>query len=236
MSSPQHICGYEFISWLKPQQTALCRSHTGAALVVKQLDADCVLAGDVHPDVRERLARIRELPHRQVATLVSVERDAEGTIYLVWEYVEGLDLHSWCISAEPSSQQIERMFRETQLAVQQMHVLGIVHGSITRHNIIVDATGQLHMVDPSPLLYTDPHVDLGALEKLFEEIRTARGEEAPAVAPGADGAVVDDADEMRVRRRTLRLAALVLLLSAVVALLAWYVLYRLYEPVTPLTR
>src|SRR5690242_17170165 len=69
-STPRQVCGYALVRWLKDGRTALCRSEGNRLLVVKKLDQDCLLEGDLHPDVRERLARIRELAHGQVATLI----------------------------------------------------------------------------------------------------------------------------------------------------------------------
>ena len=39
------------------------------------MDHDCLLRGQLHPSIRERLSRVRELAHGGVANLYGVGRD-----------------------------------------------------------------------------------------------------------------------------------------------------------------
>src|SRR5262245_61809492 len=54
-------------------------------LVFKRLDDDCLLDGHLHPAIRQRLNRIRELPLGSVANLIGVER-VDGVAQLLWEF------------------------------------------------------------------------------------------------------------------------------------------------------
>ena len=47
----------------------------GRRVVLKRLDEDCLWKGQLHPSVKDRLARVRELAHQGVANLHGVERD-----------------------------------------------------------------------------------------------------------------------------------------------------------------
>jgi serine/threonine protein kinase len=170
------VCGYELVRWLNQPRTALCRADGQRLVVLKQLDGDCLLDGNLHPSIRERLARIRELAHGHVATLISVERDTEGRVYCVWEYVEGTDIETWCSDPDRAPQQAVRMLRELLLAVEALHGLGIIHGALHGGNAMVDARGELRLLDLSPLLFHEPKVDVDALGELICRILEQRGE------------------------------------------------------------
>src|SRR4051812_50121461 len=60
-------------------------------VVLKPLDGDCLLDGQLHPMIRQRLERVRELPLTGVANLIGVER-VHGDAQLVWEFVDGTPL------------------------------------------------------------------------------------------------------------------------------------------------
>lgn len=256
-ASPQELCGYTLVRWLKEGRTALCRSDAGRPLVLKKLDQDCLLEGDLHPDVRERLARIRELAHGQVATLITVERDAHGDVYAVWQHIDGQDFESWACDKQRDQRQVARMMRNLVLAVEAMHAQGIVHGRLHGRNILVDDAGVLRLLDVSPLLFTDPQDDAAAMAKLFEAIIHTRGERESNLGAGlirqtnggaalADfskaisqmihsqdtqpaQAAEDERDEHR-RRRSLRWAMACAVLTGVLALAAWWMFSRSVAP------
>jgi len=126
-------------------------------VVLKRLDDDCLLDGQLHPSIRERLERVRELPLRGVANLLGVERGADDAVtHLVWEYVPGTPLED----VDGDEATWRRLCREVILAVQALHAAGIVHGAIHARNVIVDsATGEVRLTHVSPLLYNDADQD-----------------------------------------------------------------------------
>src|SRR5262245_13863704 len=88
---PTEICGYRIVKVLSPDRCFLAVSTTGGGgrrVVLKQLEQDCLLRGQLHPSIKERLARVRELAHLSIANLYSVEKENEDA-YLVWEFIEG---------------------------------------------------------------------------------------------------------------------------------------------------
>jgi serine/threonine protein kinase len=131
----------------------------------KRLDEDCLLHGDLHPSIAERLARVRELPVTTVANLRAVERDEKG-VWLVWQYIDGITLEEF-LAKDPSEGQIERMRRELRLILGAMHAHGIVHGAVHARNVIINPQGSVRLTHISPLLYSDPQEDLDAAEELF---------------------------------------------------------------------
>lgn len=177
---PEEFGGHVVLRELYPDQTYLAVAPGGRQVVLKMLDDDCLLAGQLHHSVRDRLARVREVAHAGVANLFGVERDA-GRAYMVWEYVDGITLDQWAAPPDEESDQrtprdLPRLARELILAVQTLHARGIVHGSIHARNVILTPKGKLRLIDISPFLYHDVADDIGPLIDLLRELAAARGE------------------------------------------------------------
>src|SRR5207248_1607678 len=94
---PDEICGYVIDSVLTPGPSYLALGPGGRGIVLKKLDADCLLGGLLHPSIRERLSRVRELAHPGVANLYGVGREGEHA-YLIWDYVDGIPFERWSVA------------------------------------------------------------------------------------------------------------------------------------------
>jgi serine/threonine protein kinase len=187
----------------------------GSNVVRKRLGEDCLLDGELHPSIAERLARVRELPVASVANLRGVERDEQGA-WLVWQYVDGVTLEDFA-GRPRSTGELERIIRELNLAVAAMHSHGIVHGAIHARNVIIDPAGHVRLTHVSPLLYADPTDDLLAVETLAGRL----GNQKPA--PASDQTGSDAADRrFRFRAYVAAVAALVGGLCMFAAIL-WYI-------------
>ena len=176
-SSPpdsEYLCGYRLRAWLAGQHTAMCVAEGGRVLVLKALPEECLQGGQLHPSVRERLMRIRELATRQVANFIGVERDPGGKPYLVWEYVDGEPVGEYLADPTRSPRQVLLMLRELMLAVEGLHALGIVHGALHPQNVIVGHTGELKLTHISPLLHHQTEVDYEAVAQLLLQVISAR--------------------------------------------------------------
>jgi tRNA A-37 threonylcarbamoyl transferase component Bud32 len=128
-------------------------TRAGRKIVLKKLDDDCLLDGQLHPSIKLRLERVRELPVRCVANFLGVERDDAGVAQMVWEFVPGAPL------VDLKTADWLKLSREVVLAVQSLHAAGIVHGAIHAGNVILDDAGDIRLTHVSPLLYTDPDHD-----------------------------------------------------------------------------
>src|SRR4051812_11941336 len=140
--------------------------------MLKPLPADCLLDGQLHPSIRQRLARVRELPMTGVATLHGVERHGSQT-HLVWQYVNGRPLPDHLASFREKSDRAHetgRVLDEIARAVDRMHAFGIVHGAVHERNVIVDVDGRVKLTHVSPLLYHDVEVDHAAVRELRERL------------------------------------------------------------------
>jgi hypothetical protein len=134
-------------------------------VVLKRLDDDCLLEGQLHPTIRERLNRVRELPLTTVASLIGVEK-SDGVAQLVWEFVPGRTLEE--IHGDAAAW--ARWAREVILAVEALHAAGIVHGAIHERNVIVDAAGQVRLTHVSPLLHNDRDHDAADVLDMLEAL------------------------------------------------------------------
>ena len=145
-------------------KSLVAQDRSGRRLVLKLLESDCLLDGQLHPSIRLRLTRVSQLPSKYVANLHGVGRD-RGMTYLIWDYVPGRTL------AEVADRR--RWRRELEAAVQSLHSWGIVHGSIHANNVIVDERGRVVLTHLSPLLFNDEQKDWLAVEGLMAREKPA---------------------------------------------------------------
>ncbi len=154
-------------------RTFLARDSSGSRVVIKMLDPDCLLGGILHPNIHDRLGRVREIAHTGIAHLYTVERDGAG-VFAVWEYLD----------AQPISQYVQRLesvsalaslARDIILAVESLHALGIVHGRIHAANVFVDDMGRIRLTHISPLLYDNPDVDAHDVARMISKLAAQRG-------------------------------------------------------------
>ena len=164
----------------------------------KRLDDDCLLDGQLHPSIRERLERVRELPMPFVANLYGVERDEQGVAQLIWQFVPGIPLAEFKGDAAAWG----RLAREAILAVEALHAAGIVHGTIHANNVIVDADGRIRLTHVSPLLYSDPDQDESDVILMLRDLVESRHPDSPLARILADA----DAGGMRLGELYARLA------------------------------
>jgi tRNA A-37 threonylcarbamoyl transferase component Bud32 len=149
----------------------------GRKVVLKKLDDDCLLDGQLHPSIKLRLERVRELPVRCVANFLGVERDAAtGVAQMVWEFVPGTPL------AQVKSAEWLKLSREVVLAVQSLHASGIVHGGIHGGNVILDVAGEVRLTHVSPLLYTDPDNDAADVVAMLDGLVNEHAPNTPLAA------------------------------------------------------
>lgn len=196
------IGGYQIVQGLS-EQSWLATAPGGRRVVLKILDDDCLWKGQLHPSVKDRLARVRELAHPGVANLYGVERDG-GLTYLVWEYVEGISLDEFAGSPQCANRDLLLLARELVLDVEVLHARGIVHGMLKSSNVIITPAGKAVLTHISPLLYSNPAQDVATLVGVLAGLLEDRGESDSAL-----GVILQQAgeEECSLRRLALRLGA-----------------------------
>jgi serine/threonine protein kinase len=126
--------------------------HLNAIRVIKLILAQ--IASD--PSVRDRFLReariATRIQHRNVATLFDFSALDDGAAYMVWEYIEGSNVHQ--ILAESGPLRPDRAVRlavEVLLGLEAIHRAGIVHRDISPENLMVtradDWTEQVKIID-----------------------------------------------------------------------------------------
>ncbi len=221
------VCGYQVVGPLAPSlmtpgesiaseaaheaapRPLLARGPGGRPVSLKPLDQDCLVgdrSGSLHPSVRERLSRVRELALAGVANLYGVEREA-GAAWLIWEYIPGKSFVDYASASAQSPLDVATAARELVLTVESLHLQGIVHGSIASGNVIVGPTRGVRLTHVSPYLYADPAEDAQAVYDLIEQAVVARrelGSPLPAMLAEARAA---SGEHLSLRPLATRLAA-----------------------------
>lgn len=202
--APAELCGYAVVETLTPGACYLAIGPGGRGVTLKKLDPDCLLGRLLHPDVRDRLSRIRELAHAGVANLIGVGKEADEA-WLIWEYLQGQTFDSYVQERCRAPRELAGLTRELVLTVEALHAQGIVHGSLGSGNVMIAPGGAIRLTHISPLLYTDPADDAEGIADMIDGVLKDRGERA-----GPLGRLMAEARHAKTPLRTVapRLAAL----------------------------
>lgn len=122
--------------------------HLNSERVIKLMRSK--IADD--PDAHERFIREARLAtrisHPSVATLFDFSTLPDGSRYMVWEYIEGKNLHELTRANGPlSPRHAATIAYEALLGLDAIHKAGIIHRDISPENIMVsvDADGEEHV-------------------------------------------------------------------------------------------
>ena len=155
---------FQIIETLTEGRTRRAIDASGNCVILKSLDPACLQHGRLHPNVKERLARIRELPVRDLALLHGVEL-VDNQPVLVWDDLGGQTLEQFVAHSRPAG-----LARDVSLLIDALHGHGIVHGAIHARNVIVDSNGRPRLTHLSPLLHYEPELDRADLAKMLDEL------------------------------------------------------------------
>ena len=101
--------------------------------------------------IRGRFLRERQilahLRHPHIAALLDGGFTLEGDPYFVMEYVEGLAIDRWCNEHALDVRARVRLFLQVLEAVSHAHRNLLVHRDLKPSNLLVDATGQVKLLD-----------------------------------------------------------------------------------------
>ena len=103
------------------------------------------------PGLAQRMARERDilasLEHPHIARLYDAGVDALGRPYLALEYVDGTPIDRWCHDRNASLAERLRLLLQVASAVAHAHTRLVVHRDLKPSNILVDADGQVRLLD-----------------------------------------------------------------------------------------
>jgi serine/threonine-protein kinase len=103
------------------------------------------------PEMRLRFRRegqmVARLSHPHIARLFDAGASADGLLYMVFEYVQGIRIDEWCDSQRLDIPARVRLFLDVCEAVTHAHTHLIVHRDLKPANIMVTTDGQVKLLD-----------------------------------------------------------------------------------------
>ncbi|MFM1803602.1 MAG: Serine/threonine-protein kinase PknB [Planctomycetota bacterium] len=126
----------------------------------------------------EKIALAR-LEHPHIAHILDAGSTADGSPYLVMEYVEGVSLDEWCARRRDDTRALIRMFVQVARAIGYAHRQGILHRDLKPANVLVrTARGAGGEVDEPKV------IDFGVAKLVgFEALRTETRQGPAAATP-----------------------------------------------------
>lgn len=135
----------------------LGRGGTGIVYLARQIELDRLVALKVlaagalsGPVAEERFLReAREaagLQHPHIAAIHEIGRH-QGQLFYSMEFIEGEDLALHAAQAKPALRASAAFVAKAARAVQHAHDHGVLHRDLKPSNLIVDATGEPHLID-----------------------------------------------------------------------------------------
>jgi serine/threonine-protein kinase len=136
--------------------------HLNALRVIKLMRANIANDPGAHDRFLREARLATKIHHPSVATLFDFDALEDGAFYMVWEYIEGINLHELIVEKGALSPRYA-----TRLAIQALHGLdaihraGIVHRDISPENLMItrDEEGEEHV----------KIIDLGIAKQWSEE-------------------------------------------------------------------
>jgi WD40 repeat protein/tRNA A-37 threonylcarbamoyl transferase component Bud32 len=71
----------------------------------------------------------------------------DGTVYYVMDYVEGQPIDEYLAGRSLEVRDVLRLFEKIAAAVNAAHLRGVIHRDLKPANILIDATGEPHLLD-----------------------------------------------------------------------------------------
>lgn len=128
--------------------------------------------------LRQRFLReaqiLGRLTHSNIARLLDAGVAADGSVYLVLEYVHGVSIDTWCDERKLGVEARLQLFLDVCAAVAQAHANLVVHRDLKPSNILVTAQGQVKLLDfgVAKLLEVEPAAQRTELTRMTGRIFT----------------------------------------------------------------
>lgn len=126
----------------------------------RQVAVKRIRRGFESEDIRDRFrlerAVLARFSHPGIARLLDGGVDEEGVPYLVLEYVEGVPITQYCDDHHLGLEHRLRLFEDVCRAVEVAHAHLIVHRDLKPSNILVDAQGEVRLLDFGIAKLLDP--------------------------------------------------------------------------------
>ena len=87
-----------------------------------------------------------QLRHPNIVSVYEVGRDRE-TIFIASDFIEGANLREWLSAKRLTAREAAELIAKVAEAVHHAHERGVVHRDLKPGNILMDSSGEPHVVD-----------------------------------------------------------------------------------------
>ncbi len=152
--------------WLAQRTTASFR-QLAAIKVIRGVASDTLLAR-----LRSERQALAALNHPNIAHLIDGGETADGAPYIVMEYVDGQPIDVWCQSRQLDVRACLQLMMQLAGAVAHAQEHLLVHRDIKPSNVLVNAEGQVKLLDFGVVKLLAPDGDARAATKFSERALT----------------------------------------------------------------
>src|SRR5687768_10675302 len=112
--------------------------HLNTIRVIKLMRANIATDPGAHERFLREARLATKIHHSNVATLFDFSTLDDGSFYMVWEYIEGINLHELINQRGPLSPQYAALIASQALmGLDAVHRAGIVHRDVSPENIMI---------------------------------------------------------------------------------------------------
>ena len=126
--------------------------HLNSIRVIKLMRANIATDPGAHERFLREARLATKIHHGNVATLFDFSTLDDGSFYMVWEYIEGINLHEMINQRGPlSPAYAARIASEALMGLDAIHRAGIVHRDVSPENLMIarddEGTERVKIID-----------------------------------------------------------------------------------------
>jgi serine/threonine protein kinase len=112
--------------------------HLNSIRVIKLMRANIATDPGAHERFLREARLATKIHHTNVATLFDFSTLDDGSFYMVWEYIEGINLHELISQRGPlSPSYAARLASQALMGLDAIHRAGIVHRDVSPENLMI---------------------------------------------------------------------------------------------------
>ena len=113
-------------------------THLNAIRVIKLMRSNIAADPGAHDRFLREARLATKIQHPNVAALYDFSTLEDGSHYMVWEHIEGINLHELIVERGPlSARYAARLSIQALLGLEAIHRAGIVHRDVSPENLMV---------------------------------------------------------------------------------------------------
>ncbi len=148
---PKHIGRYEVIKCLAEGGQCLILlgrdPRLDRVVAIKIPRTDRQVDNTLWQEFLHEARSVAKIRHESVISVIDVDRTEDGLPFVVMEYIDGSDLHTYWMKREFDLHQALTIIREVAAGLQFVHEHGIAHRDLKPSNIIIDQQGHARIAD-----------------------------------------------------------------------------------------